>query len=105
MPENIERWQVGGQLNAGVGPDIASAATIAPTYRIHRVTGAAAVVTITVPWQGFSGELWLISVGAFTWTAAGNISLVSAAAAVPGRSYQFIYNNITALWYPQGITS
>lgn len=102
---DIQRWGVGDILNQIVGPDIASAATIAPTHKIHRITGAAAVVNITPPWTGFAGDLLLIAVGAFTWTNAGNISLASAVAAVPGRSYQFVYSPVTALWYPQGITS
>lgn len=103
---NYAQFEIqGSQQGGNVGPDIASAATIAPTHLCHRITGAAAIVNITPPDPGFSGLIYLISVGAFTWTNAGNIQLASSAAAVPGRMYAFFYNPGTQKWYTQGITS
>lgn len=95
----------GSQQGGNIGPDLASAATLVPTHLIHRVTGAVAVVNITPPDPGYTGFLCLISVGAFTWTNAGNIQLASSAAAVPGRAYWFVYNPMTLKWYSFGITS
>lgn len=106
MAYNYAQFEIqGSQQGGNVGPDIASAATIAPTHMVHRITGAAAIATITPPDPGFCGLVILISVGAFTWTAAGNIQLASSAAAVPGRMYTFFYNPVTQKWYTHGITS
>lgn len=86
-----------------VGPDIASAATIAPTHKIHVVTGAVAIVNITVPYPGFAGIIYLIAGtgSAFTWTAAGNIAIASAAAPSAGKWVGMLYNPVTNKWYPQ----
>ncbi len=91
----------GTPLGQIVGADIASAATIAPVALIHRVTGTAAVVNITVPYTGFSGIVILLPTAVWTWTAAGNIAL--AGSAVVGKANIFTYNSVTALWYPNYI--
>lgn len=84
------------------GPDIASAATIAPSARYHQVTGAVAIVNITPPYPGFSGTIGLAAAAgsAFTWTAAGNILLASAAAPSVGKIVFFTYNPNVAKWSP-----
>jgi hypothetical protein len=106
MPEAIgQRWTIGSEHNQVVGPDLASAATIAPTHSIHAVTGAAAVVNITPPYPTFSGTITLVALGAFTWTAAGNISVASTAAATVGRATRLTYLPATGKWYPDTITS
>ncbi|SRR5258706_11054248 len=92
----------GGQFADKVGPAIASAATIAPTKPIHHVTGVAAIVNITPPWEGFSGPIELIADAIWTWTAAGNISVAGTVTAA-GRSHRFTYDRKTAKWYPDKI--
>lgn len=63
---------------------LASAATIAPTGFITRVSGTAAIVNITPPVSG-DHMLVLIPTGAWTTTAAGNIdkALTAAVALTP----------------------
>lgn len=90
--------------NSRIGPSIASAATIAPTHPIHPVTGTAAIVNITPPedpttWQG---EVTLIAIGIFTWTAAGNIALAGTTTAA-GKQVKFVYNPATSKWYPDKV--
>jgi len=94
---NPERWAPGNEHNQCVGADLASAATIVPTHRIHRVTGTAAVVNITPPWATFSGEIILVPTGAFTTTAAGNIA--TAVTAVVDRPLHLTYVPSTGKWY------
>lgn len=103
MPDTTQQFvSPGNQLNNIMGADIASAATIAPTHLIHRVTGAVAIVNITVPYVGFAGFLCLIGAAgsAFTWTAAGNISLASTGAQTVASCALFVYDPITAKWTP-----
>lgn len=72
-PEFPQLFGVGGLENNTVGPVLASAATIAPTYGVHHVSGTAAVSTITPPWPGFTGTICLIPDGAFSITAGALI--------------------------------
>lgn len=72
---------------------VASAATIAPDSFATIVSGTAAIVNITPPVEGVH-LLVLIPSGAFTWTAAGNITTAGAAAAV-GVPVMCVYNPIT----------
>lgn len=82
-----------------VGQTITAAATIAPTFRVHHVTGATSIVNITLPWTDFSGALVLIADSALTWTAAGNIA--SAGTVGSAGSIIFLtYDPATAKWYP-----
>lgn len=92
---------LGSRTNYIVGIDIASAATITPDSKIHRVTGVVAIVNITVPGDGFAGEIILLPTAIFTWTAAGNIAL--AGTAVVGKALHMVYNPVTAKWYPSYI--
>ena len=55
-----------------VGQVITAAATIAPTFHVHHVTGATSIVNITVPWTDFGGTILLIADSAISWTAAGS---------------------------------
>lgn len=92
----------GGAFADKVGPAIASAATIAPTHPIHHVTGVAAIVTITPPWEGFSGPIELIADAIWTWTAAGNISVAGTTTAA-GRSFKFTFDRKANKWYPDKV--
>lgn len=87
----------GSTLHNIVGPDLASAATIAPTHKIHRVTGTAAIVNITVPYVGFAGTIILIPTAIWTWTNAGNI-LVAGTTTAATSPVQFTYNPVTGKW-------
>lgn len=96
-------WHLGGVFANLIGPNIASAATIAPTKPIHHVTGTAAIVTITPPDPAFSGVVILIADGIWTWTAAGNISVLGTTTAANG-AVVFTYDPATAKWYPSRVT-
>src|SRR3989442_13051691 len=54
-------YSQGSILNPNIGPIIASAATIAPTFFAHHVSGTVAIVTITPPFVGFMGMICLIA--------------------------------------------
>lgn len=89
---------VGTKQQGISGADIASATTIAPTHRLHRVTGTTAIVNITVPYEGFEGSIILLPTGAFTTTNAGNIAIASTA--VVGKALIMTYLAATDKWYP-----
>jgi hypothetical protein len=81
---------------------LASATTIVPKTEVVRITGATAIVNITVPSvSGFSTVIFVIPVGIFTWTAAGNIGL--AGTAVVGKLIVFVYSKSQGKWYPSVI--
>lgn len=80
---------------------VAVAGTNTFNYPITVVGTVAAIVNITVPYPTFQGRITLLPTSAFTWTAAGNIAL--AGTAVVGKALDFIYNPITAKWYPSYI--
>jgi hypothetical protein len=69
---------------------------------IHNVTGTAAIVTITPPWAGFAGVVWLIAIGIFTWTAAGNIAVLGTSTAA-GKAIGFVYVPAIGKWYPTSV--
>lgn len=77
---------------------VASAPTISPKTEVVRVTGTAAIVNITPFTLGFSGTIYVIPVGIFTWTVAGNIGL--AGTAVVGKLIVFTYSRSQNKWYP-----
>lgn len=85
---------------APVGAVIASAATIAPTSAVFHVSGAVAVVNITVP-AGCAPTCTIAIVpdAVFTWTAAGNIYL--AGTAVINKVLYFTYDGTK--WSPSYI--
>ena len=101
-----EQWRFHPSQRYGsrMGPALASATTVAPTHPVHHITGTAAIVNITPPedptqWQG---EVTFIADGAYTWTAAGNIAVASAAAQTVGGYKKFVYDPVTQKWYPSG---
>jgi len=78
---------------------IASAGTIAPVDFITRVSGTAAINTITPPVgvnQG--GMIILLPSNTWTLTTAGNIQL--AATAVASRAMTLVYDKDLAKWFP-----
>src|SRR5882762_2698600 len=77
---------------------LASAATVAPTTPVTHITGAAAIVNITIPDAAFQGFIWFISDGIFTWTAAGNIAIAGTSTAV-GKIFGFYYDPATSKFY------
>lgn len=91
---------VGTFLNARTNPaTVASAAGVLTLeYEVTVLSGTAAITGITVPFAGFQGRVTLLPTGAFTWTTATNIAV--AGTAVVGRAIDFIYNPVTAKWYP-----
>lgn len=100
--DSFEAFREPGGLQKNVwGLDLASATTVAPTNKYHRVTGTTAIVNITVPWTGFQGDIVFVPTGVFTWTNAGNIAL--AGTAVVSKALTFSYNALTAKWYPSYI--
>lgn len=98
--EYPERYGRPGGLNHQVvGAPLASAATIAPTHGIHVLTGTAQVTTITPPWDGFAGPLYLLPDGASTFATGGNIA--KAITNVAATVCIVVYNPALGLWYPQ----
>ena len=92
-------------VNAGtlqkpvVGQTITAAATIAPTYHVHHVTGSTPIVNITVPWTDFNGgPIVLIADSAISWTAAGNIA-AAGSVTQPGQILLLFYDPVAAKWY------
>jgi hypothetical protein len=77
------------------------AGVITPNYPITVVSGALAITGITVPYADFQGRITFLPTGAFTWTNATNIAL--AGTAVVGKALDFVYNPVTAKWYPSYI--
>lgn len=103
MPELFEFLRSpGGQFLTMVGPTLASAGTIAPVSLITHVTGVAAIATITPPYAEFTGVIFLIADGAWSWTAAGNITVASTTVATAGKAYPFLYDKhlATPKWHP-----
>lgn len=97
--EMPERWGLGGAQNSPCGAVLASAATIAPTHKIHHVSGTEEVTTITLPWDGFRGPIILIPDAAFTTATGGNIAV--AVTAVINRPLMFVFDG--TLWYPHAV--
>lgn len=98
MAEPLDNFtEPGSLLHNIVGPDLASAATVTPTHKIHRVSGTAAIATITVPYPGFAGSVIFIPTAIWTWTAAGNI-LVAGTTTAATSPVTFTYNPVTDKW-------
>ena len=82
---------------------LASAATLVPKTELVLVTGTTAIVNITVPpVTGFSTVLYLVAIGIFTWTAAGNIA-VAGTSTTAGSVITFVYSKSTGKWYPSRV--
>lgn len=82
---------------------LASAATLTPKTELVRVTGTAAIVNITVPpTSGFSTILYLVAIGVFTWTAAGNIA-VAGTATTANSMIIMTFSKATGKWYPSRV--
>lgn len=96
-------WSSMGPFNSRpiVGKAIASATTIAPQLGITHITGTTAIVNITVPpaCPDTGCQITLIFDGVASWTAAGNIAVVSSTV-VAKVAVIFVYDPVTALWYP-----
>lgn len=87
------------QGNGLYGPDVASVAgVITLPYRYQIVSGALAVTGIALPAANWSGVIGVFPTGAFTWTNATNIAV--AGTAVVSRYLEFVYNPVTAKFYP-----
>ena len=87
------------------GATLASAATMAPTHRLHHVTGTAEVTLLTLPYTGFSGNVQFHPAGAFTGATGGvatalNKPVGKAFTAVADRTITLTYFPSLALWYP-----
>lgn len=100
----LDTWQwLPGQTKANrIGPNIASAATVAPTHPVHHVTGTTAIVTITPPSPDFSGDVTFIADAIWTWTAAGNIGIAGTVTAA-GKQVKFVYDPGINKWYPDKV--
>lgn len=92
----------GGQFSNLVGAPISTPATglIAPDKMIHHIVSTAMITTITPPWEGFSGPLYLIADSVFNWTTANNIGAPPGTTLLAGRHYAFLYDRVAGKWYP-----
>jgi len=91
-----ERWTQGDEHNQVVGAALASADTIAPTHSYHRITGTTGIETITPPWVGFSGPLYLVFADAVTFGVTGNVAFAFTSAA--DEMAVLFYNAQTGKW-------
>jgi energy-converting hydrogenase Eha subunit C len=100
---NFQNLSTVAGANSPKPPTIASAATIAPTTFVTVVSGAAAIVNVTPPEDGWH-MLVLIPTGAFTMTAAGNL-LTAMAAATVGQPVFLVFNPVTGKYANGKLTS
>lgn len=90
-------------FNSGIGPAIASAGTIAPTFSIFHVTGTTPLVTLTTPTGISSGaRMTVIFDGIDTWTAAGNIAVLGTNTTA-ASFVDFVWDAATSKWYPSRV--
>lgn len=100
----LQQFNNVGTRELGIeGSTIASAATIAPTHRIHAVSGTTAIVTITPPWDDFAGSITLIPTAIWTWTNAGNIAVAGTTTAATSP-VTFTYIKSTGKWHASRLT-
>ncbi len=85
-------------LTPGTGAPIASGATITPTNRVHHITGAGSISTISAAGMMDGEVLTLIPDAPFTTVTGGNIAVSSTAAV--SRAMRFIFDASTAKWFP-----
>jgi hypothetical protein len=82
---------------------LASAATIAPSHKLTRITGAVIITTITPPQDGFH-ILWLVFTTGATANALNTGGNIAAAwTSVADRPIALLYDPRTALYYPQTV--
>ena len=91
----------GGQFQNVVGANLDSV-VVAPTKMIHHMVSTASITTITIPWEGFSGPVYLIADSVFSWTTSGNIAAAPGTTLVASKAFGFIYDRVTGKWYPVG---
>lgn len=93
----------GGQFTKLIG---AAFNTTTPTITnyIHHVITTAAITTITPPYEGFAGPVWLIADSIISWTTSGNIAGVAATTLVANSAYGFVYEKLTGKWHAIGIS-
>lgn len=98
--ETPNNFGVGGANNPVSSPSalVVTANVIAPTGLVSHV-GAGLVKTITLPWVGFGGTIYLVADAVYTWDATGNIALGGTSTAI-GRAIPFVYDQVAAKWYP-----
>ncbi len=98
-PNPQPNFSVAGNRQQNIrGSIIASATTIAPTFRFHHVSGTTPIATITPPWDDFSGGLLvLVADGAFSFTTAGNILTAMSIVAV-NSVIVLDYDPVAAKW-------
>lgn len=91
----------GGQFQNLVG-GVLGDSVITVTKMIHHINSTQAIYTITTPYEGFAGPVFLVADSAFTWGGTGNIATTSMAAAsmIANHAYGFIYDRVQGKWYP-----
>jgi hypothetical protein len=90
----------GGQFKSLDGGTVASIAgtQTAPQALMTYLTGTNAIVSLSLPWPDFAGEIVVIPSAASTWTTAGNIA--KAGTSTANRAISFFYYPPTGKWYP-----
>ena len=84
-------------LRGGMGAEISSAATIAPTNQVHEVTGIAVINTITAPAGLKAGDtLILIPKGLITFGVTGNVAI--SVTGVVNKALILVWNGSS--WIP-----
>jgi len=82
---------------------IASAATIAPSTRLTRITGTTEVTTITPPVSGYHELVFIWTTGtANGFNTGGNIGI--AYTTVTNRPVTLYYDNVAKVYYPMAVS-
>jgi hypothetical protein len=87
-------------LGGYIMPTMASAATIAPTAPVTKLTGVGPVSAITPPWPGFIGHITFLLAGAVAFATGGaaGSALTSPITGVANEAVTLFYDG--ASWWP-----
>ena len=94
-----------GQIGRGTVVDptiatLASAATIAPTDIVTRITGNTTIDTITSPDAYFNGPLYLYNTDSSVGTISTNGNVALGVTLTRYKLFGFVFDPSTSKWYP-----
>lgn len=95
--DRLGNFNIPGLAPRGVGPSIASANVIAPTFPVHTVSGTGLIKTITVPDISATGAVTIALIPTDAWTYDNTGNITGSGAAVVGRT-------MFATWLPAPVS-
>ena len=99
ISDGIGRLARGSIVDPNVGT-LASAATIAPTDVVTRITGNTGIDTITPPDPYFNGPLYLYCTDSSVPAISTNGNVALGVTLTRYKVFTFIFDPVTAKWYP-----